>query len=192
MVHALIQVLLAAALWLCYCPVGAFYVQLESRTSSRSSGRDISTHGHRFRCRSTPSGLGAKGDDGGGARGSDKDARVIVVGGSGRVGGSTVRALRQLAGPGLELLVGGRSQRNFVKSVERWRTLPGADEGYDYSDVKFVELDLGDAASLASALDGCDLVVHTAGPFQRKTRPEVLEAAIAAKARGGLFPRAAL
>ncbi|CAM9306216.1 unnamed protein product, partial [Ectocarpus sp. 8 AP-2014] len=176
MVHALIQVLLAAALWLCYSPVGAFYVQLESRTRSRSSGRDISTHGHRFRCRSTPSGLGAKVDDGGGARGYDKDARVIVVGGSGRVGGSTVRALRQLAGPGLELLVGGRSQRNF-----RWRTLPGADEGYDYSDVTFVELDLGDAASLASALDGCDLVVHTAGPFQRKTRPEVLEAAIAAK-----------
>ncbi|CAN0575179.1 unnamed protein product, partial [Ectocarpus sp. 12 AP-2014] len=95
------------------------------------------------------------------------------VGGSGRVGGSTVRALRQLAGPDLELLVGGRSQRNFVKSVERWRTLPGADEGYDYSDVKFVELDLGDAASLASALNGCDLVVHTAGPFQRKTRPEL-------------------
>ncbi|CAM9618646.1 unnamed protein product [Ectocarpus sp. 12 AP-2014] len=192
MVHALIQVLLAAALWLCYSPVRAFYVHLEYSMSSRGSGREISRHGHRFRYRSTPSALGAKRDDGGGARGYDKGARVIVVGGSGRVGGSTVRALRQLAGPDLELLVGGRSQRNFVKSVERWRTLPGADEGYDYSDVKFVELDLGDAASLASALNGCDLVVHTAGPFQRKTRPEVLEAAIAAKARGGLFPRAAL
>ncbi|CAM9910938.1 unnamed protein product [Ectocarpus sp. 12 AP-2014] len=181
MVHALIQVLLAAALWLCYSPVRAFYVHLEYSMSSRGSGREISRHGHRFRYRSTPSALGAKRDDGGGARGYDKGARVIVVGGSGRGGGSTVRALRQLAGPDLELLVGGRSQRNFVKSVERWRTLPGADEGYDYSDVKFVELDLGDAASLASALNGCDLVVHTAGPFQRKTRPEVLEAAIAAK-----------
>ncbi|CAN0539417.1 unnamed protein product, partial [Ectocarpus sp. 12 AP-2014] len=117
---------------------------------------------------STPSALSAKRNDGGGARGYNKDARVIVVGGPGGGGGSTVRALRQLAGPDLELLVGGRSQRNF-----RWRTLPGADEGYDYSDVKFVELDLGDAASLASALNGCDLVVHTAGPFQRKTRPEV-------------------
>ncbi|CAM9708080.1 unnamed protein product, partial [Ectocarpus fasciculatus] len=177
MVHASIQVLVAAAALLCYSPVGAFHVQVQSRTS-RSSGRDISRDGHRFRCSSTPSALGAKGDDGGGEGGYDKDARVIVVGGSGRVGGSTVRALRQLAGPGLELLVGGRSQRNFVKSVERWRTLPGGGEGYDYSDVKFVELDLGDAASLASALDGCDLVVHTAGPFQRKTRPEVVPAAV--------------
>lgn len=67
--------------------------------------------------------------------------------------------------------------------TQRWRTLPGAAEGYDYSDVKFVELDLGDASSLSKALDGCDLVVHTAGPFQRKTSAEVLEAAIKAKAR---------
>lgn len=61
-------------------------------------------------------------DDGGGSAvvvGSyDKHAKVIVVGGSGRVGGSTVRALRQLAGPDLQLAVGGRSERNFVKSVE--------------------------------------------------------------------------
>ncbi|CAN0563914.1 unnamed protein product, partial [Ectocarpus sp. 12 AP-2014] len=80
MVHASIQVLLAAALWLCYSQVRGFYVQLEPRTSSRSSGREISRHGHRFRCRSTPSALSAKRNDGGGARGYNKDARVIVVG----------------------------------------------------------------------------------------------------------------
>lgn len=58
-------------------------------------------------------------DDGGSVVGSyDKLAKVIVIGGSGRVGGSTVRALRQLAGPDLQLAVGGRSERNFVKSVE--------------------------------------------------------------------------
>lgn len=34
------------------------------------------------------------------------------------MGGSTVRALRQLAGPDLELVVGGRSKGNFLKSVE--------------------------------------------------------------------------
>lgn len=65
--------------------------------------------------------------------------------------------------------------------MQRWRTLPGTPDGYDYADVEFVELDLGDASSLSDALVGCDLVVHTAGPFQRKTRPEVLEAAIEAK-----------
>lgn len=69
-----------------------------------------------------------------------------------------------------------------LKNKQRWRTLPGTPDGYDYADVEFVELDLGDASSLSSALVGCDLVVHTAGPFQRKTRPEVLEAAIEAKA----------
>lgn len=41
-----------------------------------------------------------------------------MIGGSGRVGGSTVRALRHLLGPNVELVVGGRSERNFVKSVE--------------------------------------------------------------------------
>lgn len=65
---------------------------------------------------------------------------------------------------------------------QRWRTLPGTPDGCDFADVEFVELDLGDASSLSSALAGCDLVVHTAGPFQRKARPEVLEAAIEAKA----------
>lgn len=49
--------------------------------------------------------------------------------------------------------------------------------------MKFSQIDLEDAPSLAKALAGCDLVVHTAGPFQRKSRPEVLEAAIQAKAR---------
>lgn len=66
---------------------------------------------------------------------------------------------------------------------QRWRTLPGTPDGCDYADVGFVELDLGDASSLSNALAGCDLVVHTAGPFQRKTTPEVLEAAIEAKVR---------
>lgn len=72
---------------------------------------------------------------------------------------------------------------NAANAEQRWRTLAGTPEGYDYSDISFCQLDLGDAASLARALSGCDLVVHTAGPFQRKVNPEVLEAAIEAKAR---------
>lgn len=72
---------------------------------------------------------------------------------------------------------------NAARADQRWRTLAGTPEGYDYSDISFCRLDLGDPASLARALSGCDLVVHTAGPFQRKINPEVLEAAIEAKAR---------
>lgn len=53
-------------------------------------------------------------------------AKVIVIGGSGRVGGSTVRALRRLAGPDTEIVVGGRSERNFEKSVQ----VPYGDRGW--------------------------------------------------------------
>lgn len=60
---------------------------------------------------------GTEGDDGRRA-GYNKSAKIIVIGGSGRVGGSTVRALRELAGPRVELVVGGRSENNFLKSVE--------------------------------------------------------------------------
>lgn len=42
-------------------------------------------------------------------------------------------------------------------------------------------MDIDDAASLESALKGVDLVVHTAGPFQRKDTCGVLEAAIATR-----------
>lgn len=88
--------------------------------------------------------------------------------------------------PGLWLLEHGHHTTLHSVNKQRWRTLPGAADGYDYADIGFVELDLGDASSLSTALAGCDLVVHTAGPFQRKNRPEVLEAAIEAKVCEGL------
>jgi saccharopine dehydrogenase-like NADP-dependent oxidoreductase len=47
--------------------------------------------------------------------------------------------------------------------------------------VQFISVDIDDAASLESALKGIDLVVHTAGPFQRKDTCGVLEAAIATR-----------
>ena len=47
--------------------------------------------------------------------------------------------------------------------------------------MQFVAVDIDDAASLEAVLRGADLVVHTAGPFQRKTTCDVLEAAIATR-----------
>ncbi len=47
--------------------------------------------------------------------------------------------------------------------------------------VQFVCVDIDDAASLEAALNAVDLVVHAAGPFQRKDTCGVLEAAIATK-----------
>ena len=47
--------------------------------------------------------------------------------------------------------------------------------------MQFVCVDIDDAASLEAALNAVDLVVHAAGPFQRKDTCGVLEAAIATK-----------
>jgi saccharopine dehydrogenase-like NADP-dependent oxidoreductase len=49
-----------------------------------------------------------------------------------------------------------------------------------FAALQFVSVDIDDAASLEAAIRGADLVLHTAGPFQRKPTCGVLEAAIAA------------
>ncbi len=100
--------------------------------------------------------------------------RVLVVGGSGRVGASTVRWINKLAKTEqlpVELAIGGRRQASFDAAARRL----GA-KGVD--DIKFVQLDLDDAASLERAVAGRSLVVHTAGPFQQRTDPTLLKACI--------------
>lgn len=105
---------------------------------------------------------------------------ILVIGGNGRVGGSTIRALHKYGEMDtdfpLKILSGGRSRGNFESSRSRWESLTGE----TYSDVDFVQVDIADPAGLRRALAGIDLVVHTAGPFQQKRKPEVLEAAIEA------------
>ena len=102
--------------------------------------------------------------------------RVLVVGGSGRVGASTVRWINKLAKTEkvpVELAIGGRRRASFDAAAKRL----GA-KGVDA--IKFVQLDLDDAASLERAVAGRSLVVHTAGPFQQRTDPTLLKACIAA------------
>ncbi|CAH0370035.1 unnamed protein product [Pelagomonas calceolata] len=100
--------------------------------------------------------------------------RVLVVGGSGRVGASTVRWINRLGKAEqlpVELAIGGRRRASFDAAAKRL----GA-KGVD--DIKFVRLDLDDAASLERAVAGRSLVVHTAGPFQQRTDPTLLKACI--------------
>ena len=100
--------------------------------------------------------------------------RVLVVGGSGRVGASTVRWIDRLAKTEqlpVELAIGGRRRASFDAAAKRL----GA-KGVDA--IKFVQLDLDDAASLERAVAGRSLVVHTAGPFQQRTDPTLLKACI--------------
>lgn len=96
--------------------------------------------------------------------------RVVLLGGSGRVGSSTASALLATV-PGIDLVVGSRTHESFDAAVTRRPELAQAAHR---------RVDVDDAASLAAALEGADLVVHTAGPFQRRERCGVLEAAIAA------------
>ncbi|KAJ1420648.1 Saccharopine dehydrogenase, NADP binding domain [Sesbania bispinosa] len=98
-----------------------------------------------------------------------RNARVLVLGGTGRVGGSTATALSNLC-PDLKILVAGRNREKGEALVSKL----GGNSG-------FAQVDIDDVNSLETALKGVDLVVHAAGPFQQAERCSVLEAAINTK-----------
>ena len=101
---------------------------------------------------------------------------VLVVGGNGRVGSSTVRWLDLLARRTgkrkrpLLLAIGGRSASNF--QVSRCQGL---------KELAFVPVDLDSGIeALVAAVRKARLVVHTAGPFQGRSEPDLLQACITA------------
>mmetsp|Transcript_28401 Transcript_28401/g.43498 ORF Transcript_28401/g.43498 Transcript_28401/m.43498 type:complete len:496 (+) Transcript_28401:114-1601(+) len=100
------------------------------------------------------------------------DKKILVVGGSGRVGGSVVC---QLLRHNAKVTVGGTRAESFEESRNRWKSLFPSSSNFD--DVPFVSLDREDETSVANILNkakedgqGFDLVVHTAGPFQGKVK----------------------
>eukprot|EP00190_Bangiopsis_sp_CCMP1999_P003800 CAMPEP_0198733762 /NCGR_PEP_ID=MMETSP1475-20131203/48025_1 /TAXON_ID= ORGANISM="Unidentified sp., Strain CCMP1999" /NCGR_SAMPLE_ID=MMETSP1475 /ASSEMBLY_ACC=CAM_ASM_001111 /LENGTH=404 /DNA_ID=CAMNT_0044497111 /DNA_START=1277 /DNA_END=2491 /DNA_ORIENTATION=+ len=103
---------------------------------------------------------------------SPQGKKILVLGGTGRVGQSICRELLRRGEQeqvDISLTIGGRNEgraRSFINA---------------HPSVKFSQFDITDEDRLADAIAGFDLVVHAAGPFQRKDRPEVLEAAIKAK-----------
>lgn len=108
---------------------------------------------------------------------------VLVVGGSGRVGGSTVRWLKTLSdrqqNP-VSITVGGRRSESYQAAL-RNKVIP--------SEVDFLSMDIdGDESVLKRTLEqwkastndeegGC-MVVHTGGPFQGRTSPVLLRSCI--------------
>nr|CBX25362.1 hypothetical_protein [Oryza brachyantha] len=96
-------------------------------------------------------------------------ARVLVLGGTGRAGGSTATALSKLR-PDLSILIAGRNR-------EKGQSL--ASKLGDQSE--FAQVDICNTSMLEEALNDVDLVVHAAGPFQRENECTVLQAAIATK-----------
>ncbi|OAY66925.1 hypothetical protein ACMD2_24015 [Ananas comosus] len=107
--------------------------------------------------------------NGGSAGAEPAKSRVLVLGGTGRVGGSTAVALSKLL-PDLRILVGGRNREKGVALVSKLG-----------ENSEFVEVNIDDASILEAALKDVDLVVHAAGPFQCKEKCTILEAAISTK-----------
>ncbi|XP_037433629.1 uncharacterized protein LOC119300846 [Triticum dicoccoides] len=97
--------------------------------------------------------------------------RVLVLGGTGRVGGSMATALSQLR-PDLNILIGGRNREKGMSLVSKLGERS-----------EFIHVDIRNTSRLKAVLEGVDLVVHAAGPFQRDDKYTVLQAAIFTKTR---------
>ncbi|AES89507.2 putative carboxynorspermidine synthase [Medicago truncatula] len=98
-----------------------------------------------------------------------RNSKVLVLGGTGRVGGSTATALSNFC-PDLRIIVAGRNREKGEALVAKL----GGNSG-------FARVDIDDVNSLETALKGVDLVIHAAGPFQQTEKCSVLEAAINTK-----------
>ncbi|XP_044478860.1 uncharacterized protein LOC123225048 [Mangifera indica] len=98
-----------------------------------------------------------------------RNARVLVLGGTGRVGGSTAIALSKLS-PQLQIVVGCRNREKGAAMVDKLG-----------KNSEFTEVNIDNLDSLELALRDVDLVVHAAGPFQQAKNCNVLEAAIETK-----------
>ena len=100
-----------------------------------------------------------------------KGEKLLIIGGTGRVGASTASALRETH-PNLEIILSSQSRASYDAAVENRPELKG---------LGFRVVNRDDINSIKEALKGIDVVLHTAGPFQRKYDCLVLEAAIQAK-----------
>ena len=99
-----------------------------------------------------------------------KVPRVLVIGGTGRVGGSAVRCIYDRFGDEVNLSVAGRSEKNWNSFLSRLgQPLPG---------VEFVSLDISQKDELDKVIPNYDLVIHTAGPFQGIKDASVLESSL--------------
>lgn len=100
-----------------------------------------------------------------------------MVGGSGRVGGSTVRWIHELSRRGgavgltpLTLAIGGQSASSFAAAQRRLSS-----HGVPATELQFVPMDVeAPVGELRSIVRGRAIVVNTAGPFQVRSDPAPL------------------
>ncbi|KAJ0976134.1 hypothetical protein J5N97_018099 [Dioscorea zingiberensis] len=96
-------------------------------------------------------------------------SRVLILGGTGRVGGSTATALSKLC-PSLQVLIAGRNREKGDALVSKLG-----------DNFQFIGVNIDNVKELETAMKEVDLVVHAAGPFQQAEKCNVLEAAISTK-----------
>lgn len=94
---------------------------------------------------------------------------IVIIGGTGRVGSSTAVSLLS-AVPKASISLASRSPESFDHITSLRPELRSTTR---------VAANVDDPSSVLSAIKGADLVIHTAGPFQRRTKCNVLEACIA-------------
>jgi hypothetical protein len=106
----------------------------------------------------------------------DAYPRIVIIGGTGRIGTAVAVHLLSRSAPVRVQLAG----RDAARGEAAVREVRGERMGFfSRSTVTFLRCDWRDADGLASVLEGAAAVVHTAGPYSGET-PEVLRAAIAA------------
>lgn len=96
-------------------------------------------------------------------------SKILLLGGTGRVGSSTAASLLQLT-PEHKITLAGRREEGYRDALQRRPALKGT---------TFAQVDITDRDAVALVAAEHDLVIHTAGPFQRSKDLSVLEACIA-------------
>ena len=102
--------------------------------------------------------------------------KIVVLGGTGRIGTAVAAHLISRAQPVAIQLAGRDRARGEAALAEVRRERTGR---FSQSRFDFLQLDWRDEAALAAALEGAIAVVHTAGPYAGES-PDVLRASIAA------------
>ena len=99
------------------------------------------------------------------------DKTIVIIGGTGRVGSSSANAIQKaLSQSSSKIILASRNKASYQETVARY---PGLQ-----SKTTFLEVDVSDIQSIERVIQGADLVINTAGPFQTVKTCNVLEACI--------------
>lgn len=104
-------------------------------------------------------------------------ARVLILGGTGRAGAKTARALSRMAPCPVSITIAGRNKSKGQAVVQD----SVACQHGNVVSAQFQRVDIDDFERLLHMVKTHDIIVHTAGPFQNRKHPNlVLKATIQA------------